>query len=48
MCKLFRQPQCCVEGMQKNIKKNLKEVTQAINVKSYAEAVKSDINIFMS
>ena len=37
MCKLFRQPQCCVG-------EKLKEVTQAINVKSYAEAVKSDMS----
>ena len=33
-----------VGGMQKKKKEKLKEVTQAITVKSYAEAVKSGMN----
>ena len=39
--KLFGKPQYSVGGLQKYEEK-LKEVTQTINVKSCAEAVKSD------
>ena len=41
VCKLFRQPQCC---LGEKYKEKLREVTQTINVKSYAEAVKSDMS----
>ena len=44
MCKLFGKSQCSWEGCKKKKKEKLKEVTQAITVKSYAEAVKSDMS----